>query len=246
MVRLGVLVDGSEVEVAGFKLRVYGRGAWRVYERIGPEGGEESRAYISRSSRVMLVPYPPFLLPVQDLADCLYIRLRAPVVVPSGSSARFFVAVPFDYAVIAAGGGSHTLVDIFPSEAGPPKMAVYGDVLDGMMCRFHRSDVDPEPWPPGTAVAEVELVNESGEQVSVTRIVAPRRGLTMLYNPATGEVVASRISMRVKGPGEAEVWYQPPPELEGFAAVPIVEREKRLLEVLSGRLQPKITMTWGL
>ncbi len=241
----GVIGDGFEAAVAGFKVRVEGVGEFRVYVREA-DGDVKSRVMVARALRLMLVPYPPFLLPLQDLVSCLYLRLESPVVVPAGSSVSFTVPIPYDYAVVASGGGGHTLVDIFPSEAGPPKMAVYGDLMEGLLCRYYRAEVNPEEPPRGSAASRVEVVNESGEQVSLSRIVAPRRGLEMIYNPSTGDVVASGVRVRVRGFNEAEVTYTPPPELEGYVAVPTVEREKRLLEVLSGRLHNRIVMTWGL
>ncbi len=241
----GVLEEGEE-SLAGRVLRVRREGSWRVYERLGGDGSVEASARVAAGVRILLLPYPPFLIPFQELLNCLYLRLESQVVIPDGAAVEFSVALPYDYAVVAASGGTHNLVDVFPSESGPPKMAVYGDLLEGMLCRYYKTSVDPAKPPPGAAIAKVEVVNEAGLQVVFSRIVTPRRGLRLLYEPRTGDVVASSVKMRIKGPGEAEVWLEEPYPPEGYASVPVVEREKRLLEALSARMQPKISMSWGL
>ena len=120
-VRLGFLRDWEEVEAGGYVLRVRHQGSWRLYERVSSDGSVEASTLVALGVRVLLAPYPPFLLPVQDLLSCLYVRLESPVVIPPQGRVSFTIPVPFDYAVIAASGGSHNLIDLSPRKRVPPR-----------------------------------------------------------------------------------------------------------------------------
>jgi len=239
---LGPLEEGS-YKVAGNTVIVRRFRGWIEYTRISPGGAVAAQRKLAPGIRLVLAGYPPFLLPEQGLFNCVYIRLVEPVVVHQRSVTKIYVSVPYDYAVIAESGNSYLLVDVFPSEAGPPKLAVYGDLVEGMLCRFHVSRVDEEPGP-GTAAMVVHIVNQTDEAASVTRIVVPRNGFNYYHLPGGG-VRASDAVLTIKGAGIAEVELEEPRLPKGSVRVPLIQRERRLLEAVPYRLPEKLVMRWG-
>lgn len=240
--RLGPLDEGS-YKVAGNTIIVRRFRGWQEYIRLSPEGSVAARRKLAPGMRLLLASYPPFLLPEQGLFNCIYIRLSEPVVVHQRSVTKVIIEAPFDYAAIAESGDSHILVDVFPSEAGPPKLAVYGDLVEGMLCRFHKSPVDNEPRP-GTATTILHIINQTDDAASISRVVLPRSGLNYYHLPG-GVVRANDVVMTIKGAALAEVEYEEPRLPRGSVRVPVVQRERRLLEAVPYRLHEKLAMRWG-
>ncbi len=239
---LGPLEEGS-LKVAGNTLIVRRFRGWLEYARLGPDGSLAAKRKLAPGIRLLLASYPPFLLPEQGLFNCVYVRLLEPIVVHQRSVTKVSIEVPYDYAVIAESGDSHVLVDVFPGESGPPKLAVYGDLIEGMLCRFHRSPVDEEPRP-GTARMVLHIVNQSDDAASVSRVVLPRSGLNYYHLPGGG-VRASDAVMTIRGPGVAEVELEEPPLPRGSMRVPVVQRERRLLEAVPYKPHERLVMRWG-
>ncbi|GBF09542.1 conserved hypothetical protein [Aeropyrum pernix] len=237
----GFLSEGSRKNVYGSNIELSAADDSLVYERLDDSGNVVTRVTLAPGVRVMVAPYPPFLLPLQGRLNCLYMRLRSPVVVPPGDSFSIELKVPFDIAVIASSKGRHTLIDFFPPGGVVPKMAVYGSNVEGLLCRFWR-----EEWQGPAASARLTIVNNADVQATVSRVVLPRRGLSMFYNPVTGGIVASPIRMSVRDIDSADVWLEEAEPGEGFIEVPLVERDRRLFEALGPLVPGRIAMIWGI
>ncbi|BAN90642.1 DUF432 domain-containing protein [Aeropyrum camini] len=237
----GFLSEGSRKSVYGHEVSISTTGDSHVYERTDSSGNVVNRTLLAPGVRVMVAPYPPFLLPLHGRLNCLYMRLRSPVVVPPGDHFRVEVGIPFDIAVIASSKGRHTLIDYFPPGGVTPKMAVYGSNVEGMLCRFWR-----EEWEGPAANTRLTVVNNADVQATVSRVVIPRRGLSMFYNPVNGDIAASPIRMSVRDIDSADVWAEEPEPGEGFIEVPLVERDRRLFEALGPLVPSRISMIWGI
>ena len=205
--------------------------------------GARSVRKLTPGINLLLLPYPPFLLPEQGLFNCIYIKLEVPVVVHQRSVTKVWIEVPYDYAVIAESGESHLLVDVFPSEAGVPKLAVYGDLAEGMLCRYFKSRVDEEARR-GVARVLLNIINHNEDAASVSRVVLPRLGFNMYYS-SEGSVIGSDTVMILRSPSAAEVEFEEPKLERGMMKVPLVQRERRLLEAIAQKIPERFLMRWG-
>ncbi|MCE4604857.1 MAG: DUF432 domain-containing protein [Aeropyrum sp.] len=239
--KFGFISEGGEVKVSGRILSLRSSSEGLLYERMSEGGEVEFAARVGEGARVLVAPYPPFLLPLQGRLNCLYVRLSKPLVLPPGSKMSVPITLPYDIAIIASSRGSYILIDTLPPEGMTPKMAVYGSNVEGVLCRFWSTS-----WGGESARGELVVDNPLETQVVVTRVVMPRRGFTIYYNPVSEDVVASTAVMNIKDIDAAEVSLRPPEWGEGYSEVPTIERDKRLFETLGALLPARIEMMWGI
>jgi len=112
----------------------------RIRARLSDDGSLEAcddynciRARVPRGSSVMLDPVPPLNAPSR-ISNCLYIEFEEQLIVPGGRSS-FWATAPYEFIAHVDG---IILGYLSPLRV---KYTLVGDIVDGVVCRYHRSMV---------------------------------------------------------------------------------------------------------
>lgn len=235
-------LDEGEYEISDYKVtisRVHGE---IVYTRVNGEGKVLASARIDGKLGVHLVPIEPVAGPAYDLVECIYVKLRVPIVVDD--RVELTLLAPIDYGVIAQGDGrSHTLIDSFPEPRIPFKLALYGPPTQGYICRYYVSDIGGSPWERGLAQVKVRIVNESGSVAKVKLIVLPLAYTSIFYKPGTWIARLSDVRVTLTSSTVAEIDVDDNPPSADFDEVPVNTR--RGVRLQASILRESFKMLWG-
>lgn len=125
---------------------------------------------VSSDEDVELEPAPPIHVP-KKIASHLMLSFEKPIVVRGAS--EFWVEAPYEVAVKI---GGKILKYLSPVKV---KHALYGDIVDGIICRFFKSGVSESPTE-REEVAKCKVIVEGGGVGTIKRLVLPVENL-MLY-----------------------------------------------------------------
>ncbi|WP_058370213.1 DUF432 domain-containing protein [Pyrodictium occultum] len=176
----------------------------RLEAKLGTNGLLEAcdgynciRARLPRGAAARLEPVPPVHVPSQ-MTNCLYLEFEEQLVTP-GEHAVFWATVPYELAIYANG---VLLGYLSPLRV---KYTLVGDVVEGTVCRYHRSraSTDPRELQAGMeeALAAIEFRGAPGRVPGVGFHVADIplyvKDGRVYYPLVRAEVGASRVSSRV-------------------------------------------------
>lgn len=195
----------EEMRVGGYTLSVSSIDSQKVYARKDGEGREVSKSIVDPSLSVMLIPIEPSLIPTKGVIECVHIRVEPPLTIKAEGRISYQTYVPIDYGVVAVeDGGNMTVIDAFSDAEQVPKMSLYGNPVNGHVCRFIRVSQYMEPR---ASLARLSLIieNMNSVPVQVKNIVIPFSELLIFYKPGTWVAEASPITMRLESETVAEI-----------------------------------------
>ncbi len=193
----------GKTRIGGYivELSSYG-GSMKKYRRIKIEDKSTVASAVLPGDTVLLLePATPVFLPHQYESEAVMIRFTEPVFVTPGSEASFYLTAPVDYVVYDEDG---EIVDIFALEN--PKYGLYGDPAEGVVCRYTRSNVHPEPVnpEPGRALVPVRVRNSYSATLKMTLVVIPHRMIKIYYS-GEGTVFYSVVKVELEDTSKAVV-----------------------------------------
>ncbi|MEM2025974.1 MAG: DUF432 domain-containing protein, partial [Desulfurococcaceae archaeon] len=191
----------ARLQEKGVHVTLEWRGAFAEYRRVGGFPVERVEKVIEGHEGLKTIVYPVHSIQVEVSAHLL-LRLARPVVVAPKSKLAFYAKAPVSVGIYVAEGGSQKLVDSFgPS---PYKYVLYGRPASGIVCRFHRTDVFPEPPQAGLeeAITKVEVESSTDDFVEVRNIVLPLAYASLYVDEHGGAYMeGARLTVRSDGVG---------------------------------------------
>jgi len=191
------------------------------YRRECPFGKYEG--LLKGLDSIVIHPAPPLYLPIPGLFTHVYIPIKPQLYIYPDETIKTTVDVTPDIAVSPESRG-YRYIDVFP--VSTPKMAVYGGSADGILSRYlyiYLGDGYP------CLSIPIEISNEDGEAVTLSKIVIPIGFLDIYYREGDNYAVTNTIKVYIKA-GVAEVSKG---GFEGDNMKPIpIETEESLTERL--------------
>jgi hypothetical protein len=207
-----------------------------LYRRVTGSKEVEKRIYSSKA-RVWLSPVKPFNCP-KMITSTLMVELGRTLVVPPKQVKTVFLRFPVEIAVIASREGKDKVIDVFTDN--PPKYSMYGDIKEGVMCRYYGSDVYVKP--PRTdankeGLLEVRVKNSTSEWREVSMLVFEGILMKIYYS---NTLVSGKAKANIIDDEKVET---------SFSSAPLKEDQKKAFEILTQktfkRLLTKFTMEGG-
>lgn len=195
----------EEMNVGGYALSVAMMDSQKLYSRKDAEGREVYKSIVDPSLSVTIMPIEPSMVPTGGIIECVYIRIEPPITIRAKGRIVYQTYAPVDYGVIAVDENyDKTIIEAFSDSEQVPKMILYGNPVNGHICRFIRVSryVEQKPY-----LAKVPLVieNQHSVTVQVKNVVIPLSELMIFYKPGTWIAEASPIMMRIESDKVAEI-----------------------------------------
>jgi hypothetical protein len=193
----GPLADKEEIRIKDITLKISKNGAILHYRR---KQGEEVKKVDVRSEELYLAPCPPKYLPEEGLFEHVMLSMRSPLAVPPEEEVKLIKWVPIDLVVTVNPIDHSNYIDVFSTMT--PKMAVYGEVQEGLLTRylklFNNEDL-------ALAKVEIKVKNEWKKLAVVSRIVFDVTFFSLCFKAGTWIALGPTINMKILGPKEALV-----------------------------------------
>lgn len=207
---------------------------FRYFREIA--GGEKvEKTLLSDFGRIIVNPVEPLNLP-ETITHFLEIEFPSVFIEPF-SRKEIYLTFPIEIGVFVAAKKDIQVLDIFSFH--PQKYSLYGTPSEGIVTRWHRSEVHenlPELDHHKTGVIKLILVNNHREWVEISRVVLDGNGMKLYY----GEVVSMIARMKILTPKIAET---------DFTDTALLEGQMKSLELYVARelqiVKRSSTMEWG-
>jgi len=175
----------------------------------------------TRQGRAVISPVEPINLP-QEVTPYLEVRFT-PVACEPDSVQTLYLTFPVEIGVFLEARGSYDVLDIFTLTS--PKYSLYGTPVEGIITRYHESDVFP-------GIPEIDLVregvlsltirNSSRGWVEVSRVVMDCSGFVLFC----GDMVSLTARMEVLSRDLADVRIGDQPLCEGMFPATLLARAR--------------------
>lgn len=172
--------------IGEFKVKIGEAEVVRVGDRLKVRDRYSVEEFlIDESEEVKVEPSPPINVP-QKIASHLMIELESPILI--SGELEFWVEAPFEVAVKVR---DKTIKYLSPIMV---KHALYGDIVDGIICRFFKSKVSSKPFK-SKEVATCKIVANGEEVRPIRKLVLPVENLK-LYS-INGRVYYETVKVEV-------------------------------------------------
>lgn len=205
-------------------------------------GGEKIEKLILTDNFSLLInPIEPLNTP-KELSHHLLIDFKNPVVVEPRGVKKIYIRFPVEIGVFISsrnGEKDFEVIDIF--SLSRQKFTLYGDMRNGILCKYWMSDLFtsvPSINPSVEGVIELNITNRTGVWAEVTKAVFDAHHMKIYYSDA---IVGMSVSMVITGADVAEI---------DFVEMPIEKGMSKSLELYVSKRLPVLTtrfvMEWGL
>jgi hypothetical protein len=130
---------------------------------------------------IWIFPEPPLLTP-KRLANYVYLKFKAPLVVDQKSDAAFYTKTPIEMAVYRQSKDEELLLDAFSLQK--QQYALYGSPETGVLCRYkeveaHTNSESVKPTKYEEALVRIVIRNEIDNVVKISKVVIPMDGVVL-------------------------------------------------------------------
>lgn len=216
------------------KLRPFSGGI--LYRRVTGDIEIRKRLY-SKGSTIRLSPVKPFNCP-KMITSNLMIELKRSLILSPGATKKVYLRFPVEIGVIVTKEEKERVVDVFTDNS--PKYSMYGDIRDGVMCRYYSSDVHirpPKIDPSIEGLMEVRIKNTTSEFREVAKLVFDGLLMKIFYSD---DIVSSRVIAKIIDDEKVEIRFSKKSPRDG---------QKKAFEMLNRstfkRMVTKFTMEGG-
>ncbi len=221
----------AEVNLDGIKIRLEERDKGFMYHRNGA-GENVEKLVLSKKGKLYLSPVEPVNKPLL-LSSHLLIEITAPILVEPHSTRSIFLEFPVEIAVsVGRRETGENIIDIFTN--GKNKHTLYGNVKDGVICKYWRSDpfsTFPKLNPLEAGVLQLEIQNPGAGWVEVSKTVLSAYGMKIYYG---GNLVTLNAVMKIINDNDAETSFIDSPLQPGLTAA--AERYSTRLLTQQGKM----------
>ncbi len=180
---------------------------------------------LSSNSKIRINPVEPVNKP-KELSPHFLIEFEKSIFIEPSARKTVFIKFPVEIGVFVYGKKNFQILDIFT--LNKQKFTLYGDVINGVICKYWKSEVYstiPDANPVYEGVMELNITNTTARWVEVTKAVFAAYGMKIYYSD---DMVAMRANMRIVSKKVAEIDFVNPPLEKGM---------KRSLELYTSRLR---------
>jgi len=184
-------------------------------------GEEVTKLLGTTQGKVVISPVEPINLP-QEVTPYLEVRFT-PVACEPDSVQTLYLTFPVEIGVFLEAKGSYDVLDIFTLTS--PKYSLYGSPVEGIITRYHESDVFP-------GIPEIDLMregvlsltirNSSRGWVEVSRVVMDCSGFVLFC----GDMVSLTARMEVLSRDLADVRIGDKPLCTGMFPATLLARAR--------------------
>lgn len=189
------------LDLPGVSIKLQKRDQLLQYSRNGA-GGAVEKSILTEKGEVLLRPAEPSHLNMA-ISTSLMIEFEEAVVLKPGFSREVMVTFPLELvSVFSSGRAGDIIIDIFT--LAPHKFTLYGNVKDGLICKYWKSAIHtevPQVNPLIEGVMAINLQNAGNNWVEVGRAVFSVYGMKIYYSP---ELVSIITTMKVINEFSAE------------------------------------------
>ncbi len=211
-----------------------------VYKRIKQDKVTE-RMILSEKIECFLTPVEPLLTP-KELTSLLLLEFESPLWLEPRKDKRIFVSAPLEVGVYVGNRHSLRSLDLLDViSCSSQKFTLYGQVHDGMICKYFNTPVwlqEPLLETPDRMLVELLLQNRTGTWVKVTQTILSAFHMTIFFSPNRAMM---RATMTITQEGLAETQMSDSP-LDKESQKAIQQFRSRRLPGISH----KFVMEWGI
>jgi hypothetical protein len=207
-----------------------------LYRRETGSNEVLKRIYSSKA-KIWLSPVKPFNCP-KMITSNLMIELKRTLIVPPGESKKVYLRFPVEIGVIVSKDGKDRVIDVFTDN--PPKYSMYGDIREGVMCRYYSSDVHvgpPRTNPLEEGLMEVRVRNSTNDWREVSMLVFDGLLMKIFFS---NKLVSARSKATIMDDEKVEI---------KFSSRTLKDDQEKAFEMLNSssfkRLVTKFTMEGG-
>jgi hypothetical protein len=141
------------------------------------------------------------------------VELTRTLLLPPKGSKTIFLKFPVEIGVILTKGNSNRIIDVFTEIY--PKYALYGDLKEGILCRYFGSDVHVKPPKADSSmegIAKVVIKNNTVAWREVSKLVFNGRMMKLYYSK---DLVSFSASARILDDEKVETKFSDKPWKKG-------------------------------
>jgi len=221
--------ERNAITIRGFK-------GGLLYHRTTGAREVRKRIYSSRSE-LFILPVEPFYCP-KMITSNLMIELTRNLVIPPRQVKKIYLKFPVEIGILAFRDNRMKIIDVFTEN--PPNYALYGDIKEGVVCRYYSSDVHVKPPkgdPKTEGVMEVNVSNSTRAWREVSKLVFEGSIMKVFYSDSR---VTTKARASLIDDEKAETRFQDRTWIKGQ------KRSQKLLTPGSfQKLSTKFTMEGG-
>jgi uncharacterized protein len=190
------------------------------------------KTILAGKSSIYFCPAEPFHYP-EEVSQHLLINIDQPVLLEPRATTKIFLTFPIEIAlVLARKRSSETVLDLI--SLLQPKLTLYGNIKDGLVCRYWKSNVHetiPRVNPIREGVMQLTISNSGNRWAEIKQALFSARAMKIYYNP---HLVALQAVMKLSNELSAETAFIDEPLKTGMKKAPEQFSARRLS--LPGRL----------
>lgn len=171
-----------------------------LYKRTLGDDTIEKKLFAT-NRKIIISPIKPINQP-KKLTPFLLIEFDTALFTEPRASRKIYLRFPIEIGVFIVGGKSFELLDVF--NILPQKYTLYGDPINGTLCKYWKSAVDtahPDLNPLHEGVMELSITNKSSGWLEVKRAVFNCYGMKIYYN---SKFVGLKAEMKILTEQSAE------------------------------------------
>lgn len=178
------------------------------YRRDGA-GAKVEKVVATQKAALLLSPVEPLHLPAA-ISTQLLVELEHPLIIEPRTNRTIFVTYPLEIAVIIAPSrADEYVIDLFTLNR--TKFTLYGDVRDGIVCKYWKSSAyndKPAVNPLQQGVMKLDIQNQGNRWAEVNKAVFSAYGMKMVYGP---DLVLLSGQLKIINELSAETIFNDPP-----------------------------------
>lgn len=171
------------VEKEGISISVENAEEQWVYKRI-LETEEIERIIFGNGKHVIINPVEPLNTP-KEITPNLLIEFEKTLLLAGGEKKQIYLTFPIEIGVFIADKENKSLQLLDVLTLVRQKFTLYGEVSNGVICKYWKSQVyldPPSPNPLQEGILELNLRNTSSEWASISKVVFSAYGMKLYYN----------------------------------------------------------------
>ncbi|MFC2156269.1 DUF432 domain-containing protein [Acidobacteriota bacterium] len=185
----------------GLSMRREQSGGNLHYQRDSTER-DVKKLILGKDKKILINPVEPVNVP-KYITPFLLIKLKNHLMLETKISRTLYIKFPIEIGVFVSSKRHPNPIDIFTLNS--PKFTLYGDPLNGIICRFYESEVYSELQevnPLEEGIIELNISNRSSEWIELTQVVFNAHGMKIFYDDTK---VVMRASMDIHNKTTAEI-----------------------------------------
>lgn len=216
-----------EIKKEGLEISAKSEEGRVVYKRILVEGDNVENIILSKDNKILINPIEPVKTP-REISSELLIEFSNKIFIEPRSTKKVYVTFPIEIGVFVLGGRSRQVIDFFTRAR--QKFTLYGDVRNGVICKYWKSDVNmeiPSHDNIKEGIMELFVINPTQKWISIGKAVFSAFGMKIYYNEKMVSMKA-RIKIMSKEVAETD-FIDSPLEKDMKKSVEIFEERKIML-----------------